>query len=392
LKKARVFTAALVLFLSTGAAIKSPAQGKELDAEVGLTLNGAAVVLDNLFRQTWQTLSRARLQAKLYLGARATFEGHYQATLTVGPGARETVPFQQNRLRGADIEPEISSGEDYRLLHDLDRLWLNLDLGWLGLGLGRQVIGHGQGRFFNPTDIFGPLPILTTYSEYKNGVDAVRLTHALERGGEIEVIGVAHRDGLRQGIGVLRTALEFKGWGFSAYGGYSQGRPTFALALSGDLGPIGWYSEGFTRLGDSPINRGSAGLDYRFSWGLEVLAETHYNGSGASRERGYDGIRSGRSFLEGEIFLVGRWYSALHLGYEITPLIKADMSWLQNYGDGSAMLMGVLIWDLSDKVMIRAGVLAGLGRETRLDEEQTTTGSEFGDYGTSLFVEVRLTF
>lgn len=231
------------------------------------------------------------------------------------------------------------------------------------------------------------MSLFTTYTEYKSGVDAIRLTRPLERGGEVELIGVAHRDGLSQGIGVLRTALEFKGWGLSAYGGYSLGRPTFALALSGDLGGAGWYAEGFTRISDQPTYRGSAGLDYKFPWGLEIFGEVHYNGSGTGDESEYGLVRYGGSWRNGEIFLVGRWYTALYLGYEITSMIRGDLTWVQNINDGSAMILGSLSWDLTERIILRAGVLIGIGRET----EKDVFGSEFGDYGTSMFAECKIT-
>ena len=375
----------------------SYARAGEIGAEVGLSLAGAAVVLDNPLARTWEALSRARFQLKLFLGRSATLEAHYQATATFGPEAGSDVAGSGDaapatRLRIADLEPEVSSGEDYLILQNLDRLWLNLDLGGVGIGLGRQVIGHGPGRFFNPTDIFAPLPALTTYTEYKAGVDALRLSRTLSGGGEIELIAVAHRDDLEKGMALLRTAHQFSGWGLSAYGGFSLGRPTLALAVSGDLGQAGWYAEGLGRLGEEPYVRAMAGLDYRFPFGLEVFGEVYHNGSGSGSEEGYASVLGGPAWEEGEIFLVGRWYSALNLGYDLTPLIRGELTWVQNWGDGSAMLVGGLSWDLADSVVIRTGVLLGLGRESEIRPSGLGPGTEFGDHGTSWFVEVKLSF
>ena len=384
--------AVIILALTTVFCWTGSGRAGEMEAEWGLSLAGAAVVVSNPFEQTDRFLSRARFQLKLYLGSSAFLEGHYQATLVLGRDAGLRGGGKGVRLRLLDPEPEIASGDDYLLLQNLDRLWLNLDLGPIGVGLGRQVIGHGPGRIFNPSDIFGPLPLFTTYTEYKSGVDALRLTRDLESGGEVELIGVAHRDGLEKGIGVIRLAREFKGWGFSAYGGYSLGRPTLGLALSGNLGPAGWYAEGLGRFEEDTVLRASAGLDYRFPFGLEVLGEVYHNGSGSGDRSGYGSVRQGKSWENGEIFLVGRWYAALYLGYEITPLIRGDLTWIQNLNDGSAMIMGGLSWDLTDRVLLRAGALVGLGQETALGEEGDVFGSEFGDYGISMYLELRITY
>lgn len=381
---------ALALFLALLLPAGGPARAGEIGAEAGLSLAGAAVVLENPFVQTWEALSRARFQLKLFLGSSATLEAHYQATATYGKDAGTLGATPPTRLRITDLEPELASGDDNLILQNLDRLWLNLNLGGLGIGLGRQVIGHGPGRFFNPTDIFAPLPVLTTYTEYKSGVDAVRLTKILDGGGEIELIGVGHRDGLEKGMALVRGSHQFSGWGLSAYGGFSRERPTLALAASGDLGSAGWYAEGLGRLGKDPFVRAMAGIDYRFPFGLEVFAEAYHNSSGAGGVLEYAAFMAGGDWTEGEVFLLGRWYSALNLGYDLTPLIRAEATWVQNWGDGSAMVVGGLSWDLSDRVTLRTGLLLGLGRETELGSGGLRQGTEFGDYGKSWYLEAKL--
>ena len=224
-------------------------------------------------------------------------------------------------------------------------------------------------------------------------MDALRLTRTLEGGGEVELLGVAHRDDLKKGLALVQVRPPVFGLGTL---GLRRLLPGPALPGPGPVrrtwAQAGWYAEGLGRLGEDPYVRAMAGLDYRFPFGLEVFGEVYHNGSGAGSEEGYASVPTGRAWEEGEIFLVGRWYSALNLGYDLTPLIRGEATWVQNWSDGSAMLVGGLSWDLADSVAIRTGVLLGLGRESEIRPSGLAPGTEFGDYGTSWFVEVKLSF
>lgn len=165
-------------------------------------------------------------------------------------------PQRVTALRIDDIHREVSSGEDRLVTQNLDRLNVR---GRFGNGtvvtLGRQAISHGSGRFFNPTDIFAPVSPHSTYSEYKNGVDALRLDVPFGEKARGEFWGVAHEDGARKSYYLARGELLLPGVSISGYGGATLGEATGALDFSGPFFGAEWHLEGVMRF-DEPPSRG----------------------------------------------------------------------------------------------------------------------------------------
>jgi hypothetical protein len=386
------------LFLAVALSLGGTATFARADDKLDLFLDlaGAAIYQSNPLAEGWLELTRARFQLQAYPLPRLTVEAHYQLTLTLGDRIRAAGqdPEREIDLRLVDLDPVLASGEDLLLSQNLDRLWLNLRLPGLGIGLGRQVIGHGSGRFFNPTDIFGPLPLFLTYTDYKAGVDALRLTKPWGLDREVELIGVVNGQDFSKGIALARLGQVFSGWNLSAYAGWSLGSPTLGLNLAGDILGAGWYAEGLARLvDDRDLDlRTLVGLDYRFPFGLDVFVELHHNGVGTDDPSGYQEVRQGPEFRAGEIFLVGRWYTALSLSYEFHPLVNGSLLWVQSLTDGSALLSPGLTWEVKEWLDLRLGALLGLGSQTELREEGLAPGTEFGDLGQSIFLELKASF
>ncbi|MBW1713235.1 MAG: hypothetical protein JRJ59_08840 [Deltaproteobacteria bacterium] len=393
-----VWTAAVCLGLVPG-----HARADWPEIELSGHAAGATTVNPIADEHDWLGLARVRGELKSYFGSQATFEAHYQLTFFYGDGmGRE---FQgagpPSRLRLTDLEAGLSSDRDWALRQNLDRLWLYLDLPGLGLALGRQVIGHGSGLIFNPTDIFSPLSPFTTYTEYKPGVDALRLTKPLGEKAEVEFIGVAHEDGLDQGLYLGRGRVSLGQLDVSVYGGWSLDQPTLALNLSGQLGGAGWYGEAIGRLDDDRRLRvrATAGFSYRFTFGLEAGLEAHYNGPGADRPTDYAQVTASDEWQSGELFLLGRWYAGLRLGYEFHPLVRGDCLWVQNLSDGSGLISASLTWDATQNLVLKLGAVFGFGRSAeRLWEGDDSgwltvdPGSEFGAYADAVYAEARFYF
>jgi hypothetical protein len=291
---------------------------------------------------------------------------------------------------------ELYSSDDVFYGHNLDRLNATLRSGGIVLTIGRQAISHGSGRFFNPTDLFAPLDPLATFTEYKAGVDGLRISKPVGERLEIEAYAVAHMERARDGLLLGRTRALLGGVDLSFLAGSAFGAPTCALDLSGDWGGVGWYGEAVARLrGDrAPAVRAVAGVSYRFRVGLSIAAEIFENGLGESHVEDYGRVLSAPETRYGQSFYLARHYSALLVDYEIHPLVKGELAWIQNYNDGSALLLPRVVWDASERLTLSAVALVSLGRGLRAEDDGRghSWQSEFGWIPELALLEARFSY
>jgi len=292
------------------------------------------------------------------------------------------------RLRIEDLEREIYGDDGHSLAQNLDRAFLT----WYGDGLeasfGRQPIGHGSGRIFNPSDIFAPLTPQSTYSEYKGGIDALRVRKYVGSDGAFEFISAAHRDGAEDAYYLLRWEQSLQSVNLSAYGGRTLGAPTFAFDVAADLGGTGIYGEGVARV-DVPIEdslRAVIGGHRRFVNGINALLELHYNGVGETEPAEYPLATLTREWRNGESFLLGKWYVAVEGDYQPHPLVTLSMATIANIEDGSALLQPYFSWAAFESgkttvTLIGGGSFSVKGKDGEFDNSPDT-----------IYIEVQLNF
>lgn len=355
--------------------------------------------------QSGVELGRLRGTVRAWYGENLSLEAAYELNANAG-SSRAGSGLEINpatTLRLTDLERELVDGDDWTLAHNLDRLnAFYLGQGWEAM-LGRQAISHGPGRFFNPTDIFAPISPQSTYSQYKAGVDAVRVSKPFGEAGEVEGWLVAHDNGWEKAYYLARGRWMLPRSDISAFGGYTLGDPTLGVGVSGDVAGASVYGEAFIRFDERPLDRlrVMAGAHYRFDigTGLNVFAEGHYNGPGQSRPEDYGLVLQTPEFRNGELFLTGRWYTVASADYQPHPLVTCQMLWLQNLTDASALLMPIVDWEAKEWLIIRLGASVGLGKRPDSVANPLAPGgqvqitkSEFGTYANVYYLEMRFTF
>lgn len=302
-----------------------------------------------------------------------------------------------------DLDPVLTTEQNFEVRHDLDRLSLALELPFMDLRVGRQAIGHGTARIFSPTDVFGTFSTVSLDTEYKRGVDAVRLTVPIGDWMEAEAIAVGHENTLADGIYLARWRATFSPVDLSLLAGTSYGEPTFAVDLAADVGGTGLYAEALIRL---PLDdtrrladtvRATIGADTYFDVGLDLTVEAHYNGPGVHDAADFPAALATLEAQAGEATLLGEWYTAVSLSYEITPLWRAQLLWLANWDDPSSLVAPSLSWDFSEESVVAIGALIGIGEGPEAATPLpgltfTLPRSELGTTPTTAWAEVRLYF
>ncbi len=300
--------------------------------------------------------------------------------------------------RADDLNPVVHRHGTWTVRHNLDRLRVSFPLGRWEATVGRQAIGHGSGRYFNPTDIAAPLSPFSTNTEWKAGVDGVRLSRPLGLDREVEVAAVTHRNGADDGTYLLRYRKSGLAMDYSLLAGVSRREPTLAVDLSGDLGGTGWYSEGVYRFGRgrSDTLRAMAGLHRFWPSGFQAMVEVHHNGAGGADPAGYLRALASPEWQNGETFLLGRWFTAVLMGGDLTPLWRWNLLAVRDHTGSSTLLSPGLSWDFREDVQVRLGAQWGLGRRPLVGltplGASFVPASDFGLYPTSLFVEWLQTF
>ncbi|HHO46936.1 MAG TPA: hypothetical protein ENN06_00515 [Desulfobacteraceae bacterium] len=250
------------------------------------------------------------------------------------------------------------------------------------LVVGRQPVSLSVTFYFSPNDFFAPFAPQSFYRVYKPGVDALRFERRLTNLSQLTVIGVLGYERDPQADSgwsrspdwdrpsVLgRYVLDAGGFEWGALGGVVRDSPVAGASLQGELFRwLGIRAEGRyldsrqeDRAGGLMV---SVGLEHQFSGNLTVRLEQMYN------EGGYSSAAHAQAdLLAGTVRsdYLGRQYTAFDIGYEFTPLLRAEILHLRNWSDGSRSTSLYGVYSLSDEgelaltVTIPAGDASGNG-------------------------------
>ncbi|MGD8922103.1 MAG: hypothetical protein PVH24_02560, partial [Candidatus Zixiibacteriota bacterium] len=148
--------------------------------------------------------NRLRLNAVYHFDDQLTFEGAYNLVPRIqdhrlfleDPFAFGINPrgYRFDDLDRLLYPDDISSVSSFGIYQNLDRAFFTLSASQFDLYVGRQAIAWGTARVVNPTDVLAPYAFTELDSEYRVGIDAVRLRWPLGFMGEIDVGYVAGRD------------------------------------------------------------------------------------------------------------------------------------------------------------------------------------------------------
>lgn len=281
---------------------------------------------------------------------------------------------------------------------------------WYGdkseLAIGRQPINLSTTYYFNPTDFFAPFAADSFYRVYKAGADAVRADLRLGDLSQLSMIGV---------LGYEPDNNSDSGWSeqpdasrFSTVLRYNRGSDQGDWSLL--AGKVrrdrviggGLQTEFFDWLGvraeglfADPMddrhsyNEWSLGLEHRWENSFDLRLEHFYHGSGLGQVDDPASLTSAYS-LDSAVHLpyLGRHYTALGAGYELTPLLNGQFLALYNHTDQSILYSVYLDYSLTDNSEMAFSLSIpqgdGLDASGRFDE--------FGIYPASLTLELRLYF
>jgi hypothetical protein len=332
----------------------------------------------------------------------------------VGAVAPEAVDLTWEAFGAApqcdDDEPDCEeSPTNLSVIGRTDRLQLKVSVPQFDLTLGRQPITFGSGLFFTPLDLVSPFSVATIDSEYKPGVDALRLDGYFGLGtrltGVVAYTGSWDTDGLTAAlygqtlVGVTDLGL-FYGW--------VRGDHVVGASMVTGVGPVGLHADAAVTVptgheAEDPFFRGVFGVDGRPTPTTTLAGELYVQTVGSADPADLLVTLSSPRYQRGELWLGGLAYAGLSLSQEITPTLFGNLASFVNLTDGSVFLSPSLSWSVSNNADVAFGGFVGLGRRPEAQAPELTddidleeallravgTRSEFGTYPANLFLQVR---
>lgn len=356
-----------------------------------------------------------RLKGELTIGERLTAVAHHNVTWFGGGAAN---PLGAGAGAGVGLlAPELvqltwtapTTGDDLTIRGRTDRLWVRWSPPKLDITVGRQPITLGSGLVFTPMDVVNPFSPAIIDTEYKPGVDAVRIDAYAGVSTRITVVAAWTGDPIhdpdRSAVSLRDLVLVTNGQATIGVtdvlwlAGYVREEGVFGAGLVGGIGPVALHGDVTLTLPaeeereSEPYVRAVVGADVRPTTTTTVSSEVYYAGLGSNDPDEYLAILSSPRFSRGEVWQVGRFYASLAVAQEITPLVSASLAAIMNLEDPSAFVAPALSWSISNNASLAAGAYVGIGPSLDLDDPMAPRfRSEFGAYPPAAFAQLRSYF
>lgn len=318
---------------------------------------------------------------------------HYEAGSQFNSVRIPTGAFtiERNNYRLTDIKSRLGGSRSKTVsVQNLDRFNIQFQFDRGDLTVGRQAVTFGSARIINPTDVFLPFDVRTLNTEYRVGIDAVRLQLPIGQLSELDFGYVLGENSdhsaafARMKTNLVGNDIELTAMEFSE-------QQLIGLGIQSTLGSFGtWFEVAHVR-GDDSYNRTSVGLDYGFNEDWFAMLEFHYNGAGARETSAYANQLNTSAYQSGGVFLLGETYLAPSLSWQISALTSASAQMILNLDDHSSFFSLGFDHSLSDNLYIGGNLYIFSGDEARTGFP-LDPGSEYGNNPNQVIVNLRYYF
>lgn len=329
-------------------------------------ISGNQVTIDGAFETENSYAVTSRINSLDWINPSIYLESAYSLSLQYSK-ENEPVPyFESLSYRIYDLNREITrslQSDNLFGIQNLDRFVLVYGGRSYDLYMGRQAISFGSSKFSNPIDVFLPYPIGAIDSEYRSGIDAIRVRKPLGDFSELDFGVFFGKEAKEESSGVyvstnmlikenelLLIAAKYRNnviYGLDFQGSiFSQGL-TFEISQN-EMKEIDGLSQDYIRY--------AVGVNAKFSDELFAIFEYHYNGSGETDKQNYPLNFTKLSHLEGGVYFMAQRYFASLLSYQFTPLANIALNIINNLDDQSIYSFAAFDYSLKDNLFISASI------------------------------------
>ena len=231
------------------------------------------------------------------------------------------------------------------VLHTVfDRLWLDWESKNLRVRLGRQRINWGINTYFNPNDLFNQYNFFDFDYEERPGVDAALVQYYISPYSSLEAAFTPGVDSIQQSVGALLYRLNKFQYDWQVLAGYFKQDVALGFGWAGNLKNAGFKGEStyFLPIDDQVTEANfvsSITLDYSLKNGLYVMGGYLFNDNGNDDASVLNLAFVSSAQLTAKNIFPYKHSIMLQFGKDITPLFRADISWIQtpNFANGIAV-------------------------------------------------------
>lgn len=301
-----------------------------------------------------------------------------------------------------DLTRTWYDGEDGSTRLHVDRLSLRGSHGRLRWNAGRQPYGFGSIVMFSPLDIIAPFPPDAIDTEYRPGIDTLRIDLASPGGSLYSAVAVLDDD-TGESSYLATGSFNRAGIDLLLLAGSLRERRMGGVGLAGSLGGLGlkgelaWYrgeetdEPGGDLYADFPV--GALELWYRFENDLILLVEFLHNGAGSDDPARYPETAASPPYREGLVSLLGQNYLMLAPSYELHPLLSLSLLGIWNLDDASYLIRPRISISLGDNLALEISHTLNRGEEPQSPVPGVVIPrSEFGLFGDSAALYLRWYF
>lgn len=248
------------------------------------------------------------------------------------------------------------------------------------ISLGLQKVSMGVGRIWNPTDLFNPKNPLALEPDEVYGTFALAYSYAPSSLSQITAVAAQRADNSFKYAGRVKGYLGFADAALDVVS--ADDVTMIGYELEGELfqsgielrSEGGWFND---KLLQKQFFQGLIGADYAFENSLMLIGEWLHTSKTFEQEL-LLGTPSGAA---NNLVRAGD-YIGLSCGYQFDPLLYGTLSTIVSADDGSFYIGPVLRYSLSDDMTMGLGAMLYTGESS----------SEFGDYGQTYYLNIKVTF
>jgi hypothetical protein len=302
-----------------------------------------------------------------------------------GAGTVSGLPDDRHRL--FDLSDDVIDNSRVAAVHRLDRLSLGYTGGSITVRFGRQVVSWGNGLAFQVLDFVNPFSPVAIDKDYKTGEDMLYGQWQWAGQGDAQLMLLPRRDLLtrdldrEQASQALKLHAHAAGFDIDTLVARHYDQTLLGIGVVHSLGGAVWRLDALHTDVPGPDEVWSLATNLDYSWllfgkNMYGFAEYYRNGFGSTRTSGYlvaDPELTAR-LARGELYTIGRDYAVLGVQIELSPLVNAFASVIQNLDDGSRILQLRGVYDWRQSLQFMAGLNLPAG----------AYGSEYGGVPTPL--------
>jgi len=334
----------------------------------------------------------SRINSKFFLSEGITTTAELRNRIFFGGSAEKTPNFLSTIKSNHDFgNADIIwwNNRSSVALSEIDRFYADATYEKFQLTFGRQRVAWGTALVWNPTDLFNPLSILDFDYEERPGADAIRAQYFTSEVTKVEIAVKPGKTKLRRVIGG-KILLNRWNYDFHILSGAYGNNPFFGVEWAGDIAGAGFRGEAATRrIGDEvkkffpTLNAAwstSAVLstDYTFTNNTYIHTEVLFNDQGVTENTSL--------FLPISVSLgllsPARWSLFQELSFDVHPLVRVSGFVIYNPNDKSSAFVPSASWSALENFDVSFFGLIFSG----------DAGTEFGNYGESLFLRLKYSF